>query len=59
MSSFDWKKIIKDSIKDRLAITVTTTGIFYVLKAAIKTFREKYPGSIINLKMVTRVDRKS
>ena len=34
MSSFDLKKIIEDSIKDRLTITATTTGIFYVLKAA-------------------------
>ena len=34
MSSFDWKKIIEDSIKDGLTITATTTGIFYVLKAA-------------------------
>ena len=28
------EKNIEDSIKDRLIITVTTTGIFYVLKAA-------------------------
>ena len=34
MASFDWKKNIEDSIKDRLIITATTTGIFYVLKAA-------------------------
>ena len=34
MSSFDWKKNIKDSIKDGLIITITTTGIFYVLKEA-------------------------
>ena len=34
MSSFDWKKNIEDSIKDGLIITATTTGIFYVLKAA-------------------------
>ena len=34
MSSFDWKKNVKDSIKDGLTITATTTGIFYVLKAA-------------------------
>ena len=33
MSSFDWKKNIEDSIKDRLITTGTTTGIFYVLKA--------------------------
>ena len=32
--SFDWKKSIEDSIKDGLIITATTTGIFYVLKAA-------------------------
>ena len=38
MSSFDWKKDIKDSIKDGLMITATTTGIFYALKAAsVKT----------------------
>ena len=29
-----WKKSIKDSIKDRLIITATTTGMFYLLKAA-------------------------
>ena len=34
MSSFQWKKSIEDSIKDRLIITLTTTGIFYILKAA-------------------------
>ena len=34
MSSFDWKKRVEDSIKDGLIITATTTGIFYVLKAA-------------------------
>ena len=34
MSSFDWKKNIEDSIKDRLIITATTTEIFYVLMAA-------------------------
>ena len=28
------EKNIEDSIKDRLITTVTTTGIFYVLKAA-------------------------
>ena len=33
MSSFDWKKNIEDSIKDGLIITITTTGIFYALKA--------------------------
>ena len=34
MSSFDWKKSIKDSIKDGLIITATTFGIFLALKAA-------------------------
>ena len=34
MTSFDWKKNIEDSIKDRLIITITTTGIFYALKTA-------------------------
>ena len=34
MRSFDWKKNIEDSIKDGLIITVTTTGILYILKAA-------------------------
>ena len=34
MGSFDWKKNVEDSIKDGLVITATTTGIFYVLKAA-------------------------
>ena len=32
MASFDWKKNIEDSVKERLIITATTTGIFYVLK---------------------------
>ena len=32
MSSFDWKKIIENSIKHRLIITATTTGILYVVK---------------------------
>ena len=34
MRSFDGKKNIEDSIKDGLIITITTIGIFYVLKAA-------------------------
>ena len=34
MASFDWKKSIEGSIKDGLIITATSTGIFYVLKAA-------------------------
>ena len=34
MSIFNWRKNIEDSIKDGLFITATTTGIFYVLKAA-------------------------
>ena len=34
MAGFDWEKNIEDSIKDWLIITITTTGIFYVLKAA-------------------------
>ena len=34
MSSFDWQKKFEDSIKDGLIITITTTGIFYVLKEA-------------------------
>ena len=33
MSSFDWKKNVKDSIKDALIITPTTTGIFFSLRA--------------------------
>ena len=33
MSSFDWKKNIEDSIEDRLIISITTSGIFYALKA--------------------------
>ena len=44
MSSFDWKKIIEDSIKDGLTITATTTGIFYVLKAA----NEKPPKAFLD-----------
>ena len=34
MTSFDWKKTIEDSIKDRLIITIGATGIFFGLKAA-------------------------
>ena len=34
MSRFDWKKNVEDSIKDGLIIRATTTGTFYVLKAA-------------------------
>ena len=34
MSSFNWRKNIKGSIKDELTITATTTGIFFALKAA-------------------------
>ena len=34
MSNFDWKKNIKDSVKDGLIITTAVTGIFFRLKAA-------------------------
>ena len=34
MASFNWKRNIEDSVKDGLIITITTTRIFYVLKAA-------------------------
>ena len=34
MASFDWEKNVEDSMKDGLIVTVTTTGIFYILKAA-------------------------
>ena len=34
MASFDWKKSIEDSINNGVIITITTTGIFYTLKAA-------------------------
>ena len=34
MSSFNLRKNIEDSIKDGLIVAGTTTGIFYVLKAA-------------------------
>ena len=34
MSSFDWKKSIKDSLKDGLIITIEATGTFFGLKAA-------------------------
>ena len=34
MASYNWKKSIEDSIKDGVIITITTTGIFYTLKAA-------------------------
>ena len=35
MAIFDCKKNIEASIKDRLIITATTTGIFYALKASM------------------------
>ena len=34
ISSFDWKKNIKDSIKNALIITTTIIGIFFALKSA-------------------------
>ena len=34
MNSFNRRKNIEDSIQNGLIITATTTGIFYVLKAA-------------------------
>ena len=34
MNSFNWRKNIEDSINDGLIIAVTTTGIFFALKAA-------------------------
>ena len=34
MASFDWKKNIQYSIKHGLIITITTTRIFFALKAA-------------------------
>ena len=34
MSSFDWKKRTEGSINNRLILTATTIGIFFVLKAA-------------------------
>ena len=33
MSSFNWRKNIEDSLKDRLIITIGATGIFFGLKA--------------------------
>ena len=33
MAGFDWKKDIEDSIKNSI-IAITTTGVFYALKAA-------------------------
>ena len=47
MNSFHWKKIIEDSINDRLIITATTTEIFFALKAAnaantIKNISRRY-----------------
>ena len=32
MSSFDWKKNVEDSTKDRLIVTAATTAIFYAVK---------------------------
>ena len=34
MSSFQWKRNVEYSIEDGLIIKVTTTGIFFALKAA-------------------------
>ena len=34
MTSFDWKKNVKHSIKDELVITTAAAGIFFALKAA-------------------------
>ena len=34
MKSFDWQKNIEDSVKHGVIITVTTTRLFLVLKAA-------------------------
>ena len=34
MASFDWKKNVEYFIKDGVIITVTTTGLFFALKAA-------------------------
>ena len=34
MSGFDWKKNLEHSIKNGPIITVTTTGIFFALRAA-------------------------
>ena len=34
MTSFDWKKNVKHSIKDGLIITTAAAGIFFALKAA-------------------------
>ena len=36
MNSFDWKKNNEDSIKDRIFITATTTGIFLALKTIFR-----------------------
>ena len=51
MSSFDWKENIEDSIKDGLIITITTTGIFYALKAVnVKPLKASlYPMDIMKL----------
>ena len=51
MSSFDWKENIEDSIKDGLIITITTTGIFYALKAVnVKPLKASlYSMDIMNL----------
>ena len=34
MASFDWENNVEDSMKDGLIVTVNTTRIFYILKAA-------------------------
>ena len=34
MSSFNWRKSFKGSIKDELIMSLSTTGIFFALKIA-------------------------
>ena len=55
MSSFDWKKNVEDSIKDRLIITAITTVIFFVLKVA----NVKPPKASLDVMDIMKLDEKS
>ena len=55
MSSFDWKKNIGDSIKDRLITPATTIVIFYVLKAENVKPRKASLDAMDIMKLASRI----
>ena len=55
MNSFNWRKNIEDSIQDGLIITATTTGIFYILKAANVKPPKAYLDAMGIMKLVGRI----